>query len=913
MAALFHAKQALIGWAVSHPSAPGSMPWPDRNADGNYDGDSDCASLSGDAVFNPSFLLGRLPWRGRTNPCERTHGGLGVDVRDGASERLWYAVSRNLIRRYQSPAGYPRIDVELADNAPFPWFTVRDGEGGSISDRVAVVLVAPGEASGEQDRSGGAPGAENYLDIHAGTGIGNGDSDGCFDNRAGCGGSDGEEFVLADADSVFNDRLVFITVDELMMKVERRVLNEVDQALDNYRETSGVYPWMSPFAYPATMVSGRVTENAEDAARTLIDGNADFIAAGVRRGQVVRNVGDGSKGIIESVDSRSLSLTSEGLRHGEDNRFDINRIGDPDDNDRYEILVDTSGMATNGSLGNTLRDASRSVGFDALGIGVGDMVENVGDETYGVVAGMPDSVTLTLRRLASDETMAFDLGDSYEIPRFNGIPNTREGALPLHAVGERFRTGFTVAWKIPDGVMETTRSVNNVGYLESLQGTLRCSGMEGEMGNRMMAHGENGNCRVDRPSVTVPWANGSCSWQTSDSVRCQGRTDWRWYLAGTVTGNHGLGPMGFEDSDTDFREMGVSAGDVALNVTDGSRGVIRLVTDHGVATFQSYGGTRNDFRIGDRYRIRVATKIIPEKNADCADIAHGGGTITCDARTLVDTGAHFRENGVRAGDTIGNQSKGWWGIVREVGRPGAFANAEGVLWLESMGDPGGDSGGNGSAGGFAHGDRYVIRSGFVDKRRYIFDVAFMGDGVIRDNAGLRSVETRLGMPLGKNLIGVQDRDAVNRRTVADAVIRTKSATATETTAIGVSGIQLDLAPDFPAWFFDNHWYKFIYMAASSAHLPGGNGDCRLGNDCLRLKTVGPGGIGVRADIEALVISAGRATNGADCLQIRPASNPNRYFEKENVHSLDDSDSTFERRRQGFLDDCFRDRIKVVMP
>nr|VFK15173.1 MAG: hypothetical protein BECKLPF1236B_GA0070989_107311 [Candidatus Kentron sp. LPFa] len=895
--ALAEAKQALIGWAVSHPNAPGSLPWPDRNADGNYDGDSDCASLWSGATFNPAFLLGRLPWRGRTNPCERVHGGLGVDIRDGAGERLWYGVSRNLIRRYQSPAGYPLINAELANSAPFPWFTVRDAGNNLISDRVAVVLLAPGVALNGQDRSGVAPNAKNYLDIHGQTGIDNADSDNCFDDNAGCGGVDGEEFVLADMDSAFNDRLVFITTDELVAKVERRVLNEADKVLDGYRKTMGVYPWMSPFAYPPAMVSGSATGNG-DTALDPVDANGDFIAAGVRPGQVIRNVTDGSKGIIATVSSRDrLSLTAEGLRQGDDNRFSINRMDDPDDNDRYEILVDTSGIATDGSLGNRLEDTARAVDFATLGIRPGDVVENVSDGTHGVVVGILDSKSLSLRRLASDGNMAFDPGDSYEIPRFNGVPGMREGALPLHGAGERFRTGFTVAWNISGGTFEITPSTNNSEYLRALREALGCSGLD----DLATPGAGSSDCNPNLPSVTAPWSDGSCSWRAMDSVRCQGRADWRWRLAGTVTGNHASSATGFKDHDADFHGMGVDEGDIVLDVTDGSRGVISSVANQELEAIRLDGGTRNDFQVGDQYRIRVATSILPEKSANCADISHDGHTITCGPLTLVDTDRNFRQLGVRAGDSIENRTKGCWGIIRE---SSASANTESVLRVVSMG--------GGSANDFSHGDRYIIRTGFVDKRRHAFALAFHGSATVHENTGQRAVRTRIGAPLAaQNEIQIQDWDATGQRIVVDAAIRTGPVIATDTW-FDVSGIRLDLAPDdFPDWFFDNDWHKFIYMAASPAYLPGGNGDCALSGNCLTLKTVGLGGTTVRADVEALLISAGSRTDGANCPQNRPAANPNRYFEGENAPSA--NDATFERRHERRSDTCFRDQVKVVAP
>lgn len=887
-----------MGWAVSHPNAPGLMPWPDRNADGNHDGDSDCASLSSGATFNPAFLLGRLPWRGRTNPCERTHGGLCIDVRDGAGERLWYAVSRNLIRRYQSPAGYPAINPRLADTAPYPWITVRDGNHALLSDRVAVVILAPGMALNGQDRAGTAPNARDYLDTHGETGVDNADSDGCFDDNPGCGGIDGEEFVLAKGDATFNDRLAFITIDELMTNIERRVLNEVDKVLDRRREVGGAYSWPSPFAYPTALVSGSVTENGATY-RDLVDDKADFLTADVRPGQVIRNISDGSKGIIETVRRAGLSLTTDGLRHGKDNRFRINRVNDPSDNDRYEILVDASGVATDAG-GNRLRDTDRAVDFGALGIRIGDLVENVSDETYGVVTGIPDPATLMLRRLASDDSMGFDPGDSYEVPRFNGVPNTREGALPLHGAGERFRTGFGVAWNISGGVVEITPSVNNDPYRLALERALRCAGM-GDL--TMPPELENENCRSNHPPVTIPWRDGSCSWRSMESVRCEGRADWGWYPAGTVTETHGSGPIRIEDGNRDFRERGVDTGDIILNTSDGSRGVITSLGDRQLEVARLCGGARNDFRIGDGYRIRVATRILPEGTADCADISHGGHAISCDSTTLVDTDTNFRANGARPGDTIGNRDTGWWGIIREVGLAGAPAHGESLLRVEDMGE---------DSAGFAFGDRYVIRSEFADKRRHAFHLDFIGNGGFDGDTGLRRVWTRTDTPLAaQNRIRIQDWDDVNDRIVMDAVIAVGSPGATKTAGIRISGIQLDLAPDdFPAWF-SAHWREFIYMAASRAYLPLGNGDCKLNDDCLVLRTVGLGGTVSRSDIEALILSGGPKTNGVDCLQIRPGASPDQYLEEENARP--DDGSGFQRRHPRRLDACFRDQARIVAP
>ncbi|MEM7026669.1 MAG: hypothetical protein AAF410_00405, partial [Pseudomonadota bacterium] len=72
------AKNALIGFAVFHPDNPGMLPFPDRNGDGDYDGNSDCTT---GAVTN-NLLLGRIPWQGQDNPCIAPQTGLNIQSLD---------------------------------------------------------------------------------------------------------------------------------------------------------------------------------------------------------------------------------------------------------------------------------------------------------------------------------------------------------------------------------------------------------------------------------------------------------------------------------------------------------------------------------------------------------------------------------------------------------------------------------------------------------------------------------------------------------------------------------------------------------------------------------------------------------------------------------------------------------------
>lgn len=264
--ALAQAKAALIGWAADNPDIPGLLPFPDRNSDGNYDGSSDCLPVF--TPVNASYLLGRFPWHGQHGPCLGTPAG-ATDLRDGSGAELWYAVSQNLVRNSDGTNFLdPMINSDWADSptpatlpwwndgtsaeddrTAYPWLKVYDQNGNLVSNRVAAVIIAPGPPLSGQDRSGVAPGPANYLDSITIGGI-------TFDNASITTGfinhPDTELNHDATSGAHFNDRLVYITIDELMRVVQRRVLGEVALALQMYRSIQGSYPWLAPFSNPET-------------------------------------------------------------------------------------------------------------------------------------------------------------------------------------------------------------------------------------------------------------------------------------------------------------------------------------------------------------------------------------------------------------------------------------------------------------------------------------------------------------------------------------------------------------------------------------------------------------------------------------------------------------------------------------
>lgn len=253
MRVLSEAKAALIAWAVSHTNFPGIMPFPDRNDDPNkYDTRSDCVTVG----LNGSHLIGRLPVLSDVN-CVSPQNGLGFVLLDGDGERLWYSVSQNLIRKSAADA-LPVVNPSMVNTPVLPWLVVRNRNGVIVSDRVAVVIFSPGAPLPNQNRAGGGADVNQYLDkvvMADGTPYKNYGYQDVATNPV-------QEFIIGDDyrkvskldptykdQSVepyyFNDKLVYITIDELMSALSARAAAEAKAQLVNYKKSATYYPYAS--------------------------------------------------------------------------------------------------------------------------------------------------------------------------------------------------------------------------------------------------------------------------------------------------------------------------------------------------------------------------------------------------------------------------------------------------------------------------------------------------------------------------------------------------------------------------------------------------------------------------------------------------------------------------------------------
>ena len=284
---LLFARDALLGFAIGNISdsgRPGQLPVPDNLHDGNYDGTANVVvvncldgsapnglpALSGD---NANLrCIGKLPWKTLGISLD------GADENDSTGIVPWYAVSANLAAStlcltYLNPTTIGATPVPFgcpSDSAPpYPWLKVCDQTGRLLSDRVAFVLIVPGAplpTTGRMQTRTGTPRPQpaDYLDaipVPAGWGA-LAPSQRCatYDNA-----TLSNEFVTADTTSAFNDRLLYVTVDELMARVESRVAQQVREALVSYETAYGRYPWLAPISNPTSVTDSFIALSGANA------------------------------------------------------------------------------------------------------------------------------------------------------------------------------------------------------------------------------------------------------------------------------------------------------------------------------------------------------------------------------------------------------------------------------------------------------------------------------------------------------------------------------------------------------------------------------------------------------------------------------------------------------------------------
>ncbi|MFN0163335.1 MAG: hypothetical protein ACKVQQ_19075 [Burkholderiales bacterium] len=291
--ALADARDAIIGASMQGTgaavvfgtvSSPGRLPAPDISQwEGDYDGTVDPACLTstggtsplGGSTNNAANLrcLGRLPWQdlglGRY---------AGEPVNDPRGVIPWYAVSANLVTRCRAlnPGVLASIYSAFGGTncgsvaQPYPWLTVRDEKGNVVTSRAAAIFIVPGPALPGQTRpTAPLQTAAAYLDtVTVAASCVAPCVPGTYNNAAlNLPNATGLSFIRCAIGKVesnnpnfaqpynCNDRIEFITIDQLMEIAERRVAEYAAGKLRAYFAANAFFPFAAP--HDPAAASGR--------------------------------------------------------------------------------------------------------------------------------------------------------------------------------------------------------------------------------------------------------------------------------------------------------------------------------------------------------------------------------------------------------------------------------------------------------------------------------------------------------------------------------------------------------------------------------------------------------------------------------------------------------------------------------
>jgi type II secretory pathway pseudopilin PulG len=568
---LAEAKQALISYAVTYPdrsgttdstAGPGYLSCPDTDNDGSPN--APCGVNS----------VGRLP-----GEFLATNNYL-----DSTGERLWYAVSDN----------FRNTNIKFQPlNSETPGQLNVDG----INDIVAVI-IAPGEPVNAQVNRP----SNNIADYLEGDNATTGD----------------DSFTL---NSGGNDQLIYITRQELMAAIEKRVLGDVKTALETYKATAGAYPWLSPFADPKA-VARQVAGTADacnfpcDPLTTLNANDHDFITRGVAVGDVIYNITDGSIGTITAVAANSLDVA--GLELGTDNDFD--------ENDRYVINPKTTpaillGTATAGGDNDTLADNSRDL--RDIGAEVSDVIDNLTDGSSAIITSISAN-SIEIDGLTGGTDNLFQTGDVYQVRNNYGVATNgassvtqlddanknfiamgiQEGDLIHNITDDSYGTVTVVAansltvdelrlgktntfsnndyYVLPrfNSAVNTRKgllAIHDVGEIYESQFDLDWNALETDGATvSIYSAGNHPNydnsikrfAQTSSETVeTVSIDDGSCIWVRPEIIDCRGSYTHA-AMQGRATSGSGSGSNSFSDNTKHFINMGVNIGDIVLNYDD---------------------------------------------------------------------------------------------------------------------------------------------------------------------------------------------------------------------------------------------------------------------------------------------------------------------------------------------------------
>jgi hypothetical protein len=205
--------------------------------------------------------------------------------------------------------------------------------------------------------------------------------------------------------------------------------------------------------------------------------------------------------------------------------------------------------------------------FVTAGVAAGDRVWNVSDGSFGTVASLT-TTTVTVSALEGGTADVFDTDDIYYIEAaalnlgtFAGVAEAASGGTMLDADADLESMGV-----VPGDVIDNLT--------------------DGTSGSVVSTDGDE---------VTLDSGSG-VQFDSGDS----------WRVRSAFGAVSAAGTTTLVDAAVDFTALGVTAGDLVRNLTDGSQGVVATVgvpDDQTLTVTSLYGGTDNTFAANDSYAL----------------------------------------------------------------------------------------------------------------------------------------------------------------------------------------------------------------------------------------------------------------------------------------------------------------------
>ena len=342
---------------------------------------------------------------------------------------------------------------------------------------------------------------------------------------------------------------------------------------DSIGLNNGVCQWLTAaiadcyFYFPPENIniSGTVTSGTNTS--VLTDSNADFVADGVKRGDIVQNFDD------EYALSPPVSGTAD--RGG------------------------ATGVATGGSNNLLLEDTSKN--FINLGVLIGDAISNTTDGSAGIIASV-SATNISVSSLAGGTNNVFNPGNNYTI----------SGNAVLYDATADFSTAGVVAYQYlvynnTTGVRATVTEVIDSKTLKAVAFDNQTNPIIFTSGNSYTVYTPGIVVVTSVPSSTVANTARATVYNPDFDVLAGPYQEYYRILtaAGVKSGTATASSSGnvLEDAGANFTTQGIIVGDIIENSTDGSFGRITAVTATTLTVSQLYGGAENDFDNGENYIV----------------------------------------------------------------------------------------------------------------------------------------------------------------------------------------------------------------------------------------------------------------------------------------------------------------------